>query len=261
VRLLALPLGAAELGERAEALVDEISRRVPVGAGGSLELAATALDRVLIDGPKVLLAEHGIGTEHDIVHTESEALAAANFDWGNRALLAHRVRESIARVLGPRVADGTRQVYDVAHNVAKLEQHHAARCACTAREQRAPSLPPPARSPAAYRAVGQPVFIPGSMGTSSFVLAGREGAMQRSFGTACHGAADEPHRRSARDHRRGAAPGARGARDRRALPLQPRPRRGGAVRLRGCGPRRGRRRAAGLAARVAQLVPLGVVKG
>ena len=49
---------------------------------------------------------------------------AANFAWGNRAVLAHRVRESIAAILGPNVAEGTRQVYDVAHNVAKLETHH-----------------------------------------------------------------------------------------------------------------------------------------
>ena len=74
VRLLALPLTVAELGSRAEALVHEISRRVPVGAGhgGSLKLARGALDRVLTQGPRVLLAEHGIGTDEDIGHTESE---------------------------------------------------------------------------------------------------------------------------------------------------------------------------------------------
>ena len=48
---------------------------------------------------------------------------AANFAWGNRAVLAHRVRESVARILGPKVAEGMHQVYDVAHNVAKLEVH------------------------------------------------------------------------------------------------------------------------------------------
>ena len=74
VRLLALPLTVAELGSRAEALVHEISRLVPVGAGhgGSLKLARGALDRVLSQGPRVLLAEHGIGTDEDIGHTESE---------------------------------------------------------------------------------------------------------------------------------------------------------------------------------------------
>jgi tRNA-splicing ligase RtcB len=74
VRLLALPLVAAELGKRAEALVHEISRRVPVGAGhgGSLRLTGPALDRVLVQGPGALLSEHGIGTAEDVTHTESE---------------------------------------------------------------------------------------------------------------------------------------------------------------------------------------------
>jgi hypothetical protein len=71
VRLVALPLSAAELGKRTEALVHEISRRVLVGTGhgGSLMLAGAALDRVLVQGPKALLAEQGIGTDEDIEHT------------------------------------------------------------------------------------------------------------------------------------------------------------------------------------------------
>ena len=64
VRLLALPLTAGELGGRTEALVHEISRRVPVGTGhgGALKLKGLAFDRVLVQGPRILLAEHGIGT-------------------------------------------------------------------------------------------------------------------------------------------------------------------------------------------------------
>ena len=64
VRLLALPLTAGELGGRTEALVHDISRRVPVGAGhgGALKLKGQAFDRVLVQGPRILLAEHGIGT-------------------------------------------------------------------------------------------------------------------------------------------------------------------------------------------------------
>ena len=64
VRLLALPLTAGELGGRTEALVHEISRRVPVGTGhgGALKLKGQAFDRVLVQGPRILLAEHGIGT-------------------------------------------------------------------------------------------------------------------------------------------------------------------------------------------------------
>jgi tRNA-splicing ligase RtcB len=86
------------------------------------------------------------------------------------------------------VAAGTRQVYDVAHNVAKLEQH-GGEVACVHRKGATRAFPAGhPEIPARYRAVGQPVFIPGSMGTASYVLVGLEGAMTRSFGTTCHGA-------------------------------------------------------------------------
>ncbi len=189
--------------------------------------------------------------------------AAANFAWANRAVLAHRVREAIARVLGPAVAEGTRQVYDVAHNVAKLE-HHGDRTVCVHRKGATRAFPPGHDEiPAAYRAVGQPVFIPGSMGTSSFVLVGREGAMQRSFGTTCHGAGRRMSRTGARRQ-------ITGAELRRTLEAE-----GIVVR---CPSNRGLAEEApfaykdvervvsvveraGLAGRVAQLAPLGVVKG
>jgi len=114
--------------------------------------------------------------------------AAANFAWANRAAIAHLVRESVSVVLGAQVAAATRLVYDVAHNVAKLE-HHGGRLVCVHRKGATRAFPPGHEElPAAYRRAGQPVFIPGSMGTASFVLAGREGSMRRSFGTTCHGA-------------------------------------------------------------------------
>jgi tRNA-splicing ligase RtcB (3'-phosphate/5'-hydroxy nucleic acid ligase) len=377
VRLLALPLTAAELGARAEPLVHEVSRRVPVGTkrGGALRLTGQALDRVLVQGPRALLAEHRVGTQADIEHTESEGClagadpgmvserarmrgadqlgtlgsgnhfleiqrvaeiieplaaeafglradqvtmlihsgsrglghqvctdyvrrmdavmsrygitlpdrqlacaplgspegsaylaamaAAANFAWANRAALAHRVREAIADVLGPEVADETRQVYDVAHNVAKIERHHG-RDLCVHRKGATRAFPPGSSDiPARYRTAGQPVFIPGSMGTTSYVLAGRPGAMERSFGTTCHGAG----RRMSRTGARGQITGAE---LRRQLEAQ-----GIVVR---CPSNRGLAEEApfaykdvervvavveraGLAARVAQLAPLGVVKG
>src|SRR5215211_1669307 len=73
VRLLVVPLSAAELGKRKETLVHEISRRAPAGAGkeASLKLRGAKLDRVLIDGPRALL-ERGIGTDDDVAHTESQ---------------------------------------------------------------------------------------------------------------------------------------------------------------------------------------------
>lgn len=377
VRLLALPVTVAELAGRTEALVHEISRRVPVGSGhgGALKLKGPAFDRLLVQGPRILLAEHGIGTAEDIEHTESEgclpgadpatvserarlrgsdqlgtlgsgnhflevqrvakvldpqasdvfglrqdqvtvlihsgsrgfghqvctdyvrtmdavqaryhillpdrqlacaplsspegqrylaAMAcAANFAWGNRAALAHRVRQSVAAILGSQVAEGTRQIYDVAHNVAKLETHDG-RTLCVHRKGATRAFPAGSTEiPVAYRAVGQPVFIPGSMGTSSFVLVGRRGAMQRSFGTTCHGAGRRMSRTGARRQ-------ITGGELRHRLEAQ-----GIVVR---CPSNRGLAEEApfaykdvervvavveqaGLATRVAQLVPVGVVKG
>jgi tRNA-splicing ligase RtcB len=124
--------------------------------------------------------------------------AAANFAWANRQLIAHRVRRAIARVLGEVAAAGTRQVYDVAHNVAKLE-HHGGRELCVHRKGATRAFPPGSSDvPERYRDTGQPVFIPGSMGTASYVLAGRPGAMEHSFGTVCHGAGRRLSRTAAR---------------------------------------------------------------
>ena len=303
VRLLTLPVSFDELGGRREALVHELSRRVPVGTGGKGAregVRGASLDRVLRLGPRALLDDLGIGSEeelhftesggclpgaeaaavsprarergagqigtlgsgnhflelqrvsevHDeraaaafglrlgqitvLIHSGSRGLghqvctdfvkrmdarlghygielpdrqlscapvqspegqdylramaAAANFAWANRAALAHRVRESVASVLGRQEAAGVRQVYDVAHNVAKLEEH-AGRTVCVHRKGATRAFPPGhPEIPPDYAEVGQPVFIPGSMGTASFVLAGRAGAMERSFGTTCHGA-------------------------------------------------------------------------
>jgi len=114
--------------------------------------------------------------------------AAANFAFANRQALAHAVREAVEEVLGSRAARETRQVYDVAHNVAKLERH-AGRELCVHRKGATRAFPAGSEDiPAAFRRVGQPVFIPGSMGTSSFVLVGGPRALERSFGTTCHGA-------------------------------------------------------------------------
>jgi tRNA-splicing ligase RtcB (3'-phosphate/5'-hydroxy nucleic acid ligase) len=114
--------------------------------------------------------------------------AAANFAWANRHAIGHAVREAIARVVGRGAADETRQVYDVAHNVAKLETH-GGREVCVHRKGATRAFPAGSSDiPPAHRAVGQAVFIPGSMGTWSYVLAGEPGSMELSFGTTCHGA-------------------------------------------------------------------------
>lgn len=125
--------------------------------------------------------------------------AAANFAWANRQMITHRVREAIGAVFGEAVT--VRVVYDVAHNMAKLEEHEvdgALRCLCVHRKgaTRAfpaghPDLPP------AYRTVGQPVFVPGSMGTASYCLVGTPQAMAESFGSVCHGAGRVMSRKAA----------------------------------------------------------------
>ena len=377
VRLLALPISEDELGGRREPLVHEISRAVPAGTGkhSELRLAGAALDRLLREGPRMLVEEHGIGTDDDLVHTESGGClpgadpgavserahargagqigtmgagnhfielqqvgrvfdhatasvfglregqltvlihsgsrglghqvcsdyvrmmdgvrerygivlpdpqlacapqsspegraylaamaAAANFAWANRHAMAHEVREAVRRLLGDAVADGTRQIYDVAHNVAKLERH-GGRLVLVHRKGATRAFPAGSDEiPAAYRDVGQPVFIPGSMGTSSFVLAGEPGSLERSFGTTCHGAGRRMSRTKARKettggqlrrelHDRGIivrCPSNKGLAEEAPFAYKDVERVVAVVER------------AGLARRVAQLRPLGVVKG
>jgi len=112
--------------------------------------------------------------------------AAANFAFANRQAITHTVREVFRRALG--MAGDLTLVYDVAHNMAKLEQHGGEQlCVHRKGATRAfgPSHP---ETPISYRKVGQPVLIPGSMGTASYVLAGTDEALTRSFGSSCHGA-------------------------------------------------------------------------
>ncbi|MHB1558524.1 MAG: RtcB family protein [Isosphaeraceae bacterium] len=120
--------------------------------------------------------------------------AAANFAWCNRQLLMHQAREVFARVFGKSAEElGLDLVYDVAHNIAKFEQHTIgggdAKQVCVHRKGATRAFPPGhPEIPPAYAAIGQPVIIPGSMGTASWVLVGQPGSMQHSFGTTCHGA-------------------------------------------------------------------------
>jgi tRNA-splicing ligase RtcB len=120
--------------------------------------------------------------------------AAANYAWCNRQLLTHQAREVFARVFGRKHDDlGLELVYDVAHNIAKFEEHDVGggccKPVCVHRKGATRAFPPEhPEIPAAYRAIGQPVIIPGSMGTASWVLVGQPGSMEQSFGTTCHGA-------------------------------------------------------------------------
>jgi tRNA-splicing ligase RtcB (3'-phosphate/5'-hydroxy nucleic acid ligase) len=361
VRLLALPVAAAELGSRKRRLVAELARRAPTGAGrdGPLALGEGELDAVLAEGPR-WLAGRGIGTRDDVDHTESggrlegadprrvsararargagqlgtvgsgnhfievqrvERLfgdgesfglrpgqvtvlvhsgsrglghqvctdfvrrmdraraaygielpdrqlacapldspegrdylaamaAAANFAWTNRQALCHAVRTAVGAVLGAEAAAGTRTVYDVAHNVAKLEEHGGRRV-CVHRKGATRAFP------------GQAVFIPGSMGTASYVLAGLPGAMEQTFGTVCHGAGRRLSRTAAR--RQVDARGLQRELEAAGVTVAAASRRGLAeeapVAYKDVDRVVEVVERAGLAARVARLRPIGVVKG
>ena len=114
--------------------------------------------------------------------------AAANFGFANRQAIAHRVRQVFDRFLAGHAGRALRPVYDVAHNTAKVERH-GARQLCVHRKGATRAFGPSASElPAAYRGVGQPVLIPGSMGTASFVLVGTDAASDISLSSCCHGA-------------------------------------------------------------------------
>ena len=116
--------------------------------------------------------------------------AAVNYAFANRQMIAHWVRDVFTKVMGS--AKGMRQVYDVCHNVAKIEKHvidGKTRELCVHRKGATRSFGPGREEiPEAYRAKGQPVIIPGSMGTASYLLAGTSGAEELSFSSTAHGA-------------------------------------------------------------------------
>jgi tRNA-splicing ligase RtcB (3'-phosphate/5'-hydroxy nucleic acid ligase) len=128
--------------------------------------------------------------------------AAANFAWSNRQAITNAARRVFDRAYGQ--SGHLRIVYDVAHNMAKLETH-GAEMLCVHRKGATRAFGPThPETPAPYRAVGQPVFIPGSMGTASYVLAGTDAALGLSFGSTCHGAGRVMSRGEAKRSRTGA---------------------------------------------------------
>ncbi len=129
--------------------------------------------------------------------------AAANFAWANRQTILHFLRGSLRQLLGKSAQVSL--VYDVCHNIAKRERHVVEaqkRDVLVHRKGATRAFPPGHREvPAAYRRIGQPVLIPGSMGTASWILVGAEGAMKESFGSVCHGAGRLMSRTAARKGR------------------------------------------------------------
>ena len=134
--------------------------------------------------------------------------AAANFAFANRQVMAHWARESFMQALslGPSQA-GLTVVYDVCHNIAKFETFEIegrSRRLCVHRKGATRAYPPGhPQTPEAYREVGQPVLIPGDMGRYSYVLVGTERAYRETFGSTCHGAGRRLSRRQAKKQARG----------------------------------------------------------
>lgn len=119
--------------------------------------------------------------------------SAANFAFANRQIITHEVREAFEHVLRRSWRElGMRVLYDVAHNIAKFERHKVGNKeveVCVHRKGATRALPAGHKDvPEAYRAVGQPVLVPGDMGRPSFVLVGRPKALEDTFGSSCHGA-------------------------------------------------------------------------
>jgi tRNA-splicing ligase RtcB len=122
---------------------------------------------------------------------------AANYAWSNRQRIAHIVRSVAVTQLGVPAAD-VRTIYDVAHNIAKIETY-GGRELCVHRKGATRAFGPGSPDiPERYRAVGQPVFIPGSMGTGSWVLVGDARAATQSWASACHGAGRSLSRHAAK---------------------------------------------------------------
>jgi tRNA-splicing ligase RtcB len=129
--------------------------------------------------------------------------AAANFAWANRQGITHYLRQSFRKLFGAETR--LQLVYDVCHNIAKHERYGVEgkkRPVLVHRKGATRAFPPGSREiPEAYRAVGQPVLIPGSMGTASWVLLGAQGATEETFGSVCHGAGRLLSRTAARKGR------------------------------------------------------------
>ncbi|MCI4338854.1 MAG: RtcB family protein [Thermoplasmata archaeon] len=128
--------------------------------------------------------------------------AAANFAWANRQAMTHGVRRAFSAEFARTEEElDLSVVYDISHNMAKVEEHavNGGRKRLLVHRKGATRAFPAGRDevPLAYRRFGQPVLIPGDMGTASYVLAGLPTAMERSFGSSCHGAGRRLSRKAA----------------------------------------------------------------
>jgi tRNA-splicing ligase RtcB len=135
-------------------------------------------------------------------------VAAANYAWANRQTIMVLAQRAIAEVFGcPVERLGFRHLYDISHNIAKLETHVISgkkKKVCVHRKGATRALPPgDDRIPARYRPIGQPVLVPGDMGTASYLCVGAESGGEHPFHSSCHGAGRRLSRRAAIRHGKG----------------------------------------------------------
>ena len=133
---------------------------------------------------------------------------AANYAWANRQCIAHWVRESFCEVIGKNEEDaGLELIYDVAHNIAKIEEYEVdgkKTKLCVHRKGATRAFPAGhPEVPRKYARIGQPVLIPGDMGRFSYLLVGTEQAIKETFGSTCHGAGRVKSRAAAKREQRG----------------------------------------------------------
>jgi tRNA-splicing ligase RtcB len=134
---------------------------------------------------------------------------AANYAFANRQVLASHIRQSFEQVLAGKVKNfHLYQIYDIAHNMAKVETHRVdgkRLRLCVHRKGATRAFGPGSGElPAVYRDIGQPVLVPGSMGTASWVLVGTDNSMSQTFGSTCHGAGRRMSRKKAKKSVHGA---------------------------------------------------------
>ncbi len=194
--------------------------------------------------------------------------AAANYAWTNRQIILNTVRQSWERVLKGKVKDtGLKMVYDITHNIGKREKHIVdgkEMDLCVHRKGATRAFAPGRPEvPSDYQKVGQPVLIPGCMGTSSFILVGTEKAMETTWGSVCHGAGRAMSRSAAKRKVWGAT--LRQELEKKGIVIRCRSNAGLAeeapIAYKNIDVVVNIVCKAGLAKKVAQMVPIGVVKG
>lgn len=166
-----------------------------------IEVCERVVKREKIELPDLQLACAPIGSKEGQDYWKAMC-CGANFAWNNRQLITFGVRNAFADIFHRSAEDlGMGIVYDVCHNIGKVEEHRVdgeRRKVVVHRKGATRAFPAGhPETPAKYRSVGQPVLIPGDMGTCSFVLVGLPTAMERSFGSSCHGAGRRMSRKAA----------------------------------------------------------------